>query len=461
MADYRCAACGSKHVVIDTETGGIKYNYAKGAVGTVILGVGGAAAGIENKTQQVYKCAACGLSLSYAMPDGLKKAIDLGVENAEARNYLDFNGVHVEWDYLTTKYPNIERGAADTAIEKKQQLFASKEAFRADLLKKMIAYVNTPLEFEIPTWDAEAQKAWEAQYGAAWRKRDSEIEELLRKVEEVKALLEDDSKQRLAAAQRDYDALVASHAAAENELASLGFFKLKEKRALTAKIEELKQKIAKSKPSEWEEEEKLSRLRIAANEDCKQRILAAWNSYSGPVSPKTQFEVHKFLEPIRIKKGDAEISTSQALFNQIKQAEDLFRKAHPTYAIISPIPPASRTPKQCNMNFQLCRDCDLYRNSLICLLALVAAKMPLTSEDLVDLCLTKKFPLSLLSELDRENQNARRHYKEIDFALLCLTNLGLVQTLCVTGTDIKPELHNCQYLKFSKFIRNMVATAKL
>ena len=44
MALYRCAACGSPNVVTDTQIGGLKYDYLKGAVGTAILGAGGAAA---------------------------------------------------------------------------------------------------------------------------------------------------------------------------------------------------------------------------------------------------------------------------------------------------------------------------------------------------------------------------------------------------------------------------------
>ena len=55
MALYRCAACGSPNVVTDTQIGGLEYDYLKGAVGTAILGAGGAAAGIKNQRQQVFK----------------------------------------------------------------------------------------------------------------------------------------------------------------------------------------------------------------------------------------------------------------------------------------------------------------------------------------------------------------------------------------------------------------------
>ena len=49
MALYRCAACGSPNVVTDTQIGGLKYDYLKGAVGTAILGAGGAAAGAGDR----------------------------------------------------------------------------------------------------------------------------------------------------------------------------------------------------------------------------------------------------------------------------------------------------------------------------------------------------------------------------------------------------------------------------
>lgn len=460
MAQYRCAACGSKNVVTDTETGGVKYNYVKGAVSTVVLGVGGAAAGIENKTQQVYKCASCGLSLTYAMPEGLKAAIDLGVEDVEARNNLNFNGIPVDWDYLTTKYPNIERGAADVAIEKKQKEFATKEAFCADLLKKMIAYVNTPVEFEIPTWDAEAQKEWAVQYGAAWSKRDADISELLRKVEEVKALLQEESEERFAVAQRDYDALVASLADAEKELASLGFFKMKEKKALTAKIEELKQKIANDKPAKWKEDEKLNKLRKAADDDCQRRIIAAWNSYSGPVSPKTQFEVHKFMEPIRIKEGESEISANgKALYEQIKKAITLFQETHPFYIQCGAIPHNMRTAEQRSMVYSYSLDCECYATYLLCLLALISAKEPLSTDDLIDLSFFAGIRTNASFELD--DRDSRANYRVINHALVGLTALGLAQTLCVTNTDIKPELHNNQYKEFRAFTKHMTATAKV
>lgn len=95
MAIFRCAACGSQNVSIDTQAAGIKYDFVKGAVGTVLLGAGGAAAGITNNEERVYKCAECGITLTYPMPEDLKRTIDEGVALAESRNHLSILGVPV------------------------------------------------------------------------------------------------------------------------------------------------------------------------------------------------------------------------------------------------------------------------------------------------------------------------------------------------------------------------------
>ncbi len=118
MAIYRCAACGSPKVMTDTQTGGVEYSYLKGAVGTVVLGAGGAAAGIQNKKEQVFKCPDCGVSLSYPMPEEIKILIDMGVESASARKRLKLRGVEMDWAYFTQKYAHIESGAADKEIER-------------------------------------------------------------------------------------------------------------------------------------------------------------------------------------------------------------------------------------------------------------------------------------------------------------------------------------------------------
>jgi DNA-directed RNA polymerase subunit RPC12/RpoP len=109
MSLYRCAACGSPNVVTDTEKEG--YSYAKGAVGTVLLGVGGAAAGINGKTKTVYKCPDCGTTLSYSMPFEIKTLIDMGVMSEKMRDNLQLNGAKIDWITLTSRYKNIENSS--------------------------------------------------------------------------------------------------------------------------------------------------------------------------------------------------------------------------------------------------------------------------------------------------------------------------------------------------------------
>lgn len=137
MSMYRCAACGSPNVVPDTQAGGVGFNYLKGTVGTLVLGPGGTAAGIESKQEQVYKCPDCGLTLSYPMEPIMKTMIDLGVESLEGRKHLTFgNGVSISWDWLKKQYKNIEKGPADAELAKRKtktlaMATATKEEFDA------------------------------------------------------------------------------------------------------------------------------------------------------------------------------------------------------------------------------------------------------------------------------------------------------------------------------------------
>ena len=63
MTLCRCAACGSRRVVCDEQSGG--YSYSKGLFGSLLFGAGGAAAGVNGKKQAIYKCPDCGVSLTY------------------------------------------------------------------------------------------------------------------------------------------------------------------------------------------------------------------------------------------------------------------------------------------------------------------------------------------------------------------------------------------------------------
>ena len=117
MALHRCAVCGSPNVVTDVQAGGVSYNYKKGIVGTIVLGAGGAVAGIESKNQQIFKCRDCGNTLTYEMPESLRNAIDRGLISEDARSFLYADGYgRLSWSVLRKQYKNIEEGFADRLI---------------------------------------------------------------------------------------------------------------------------------------------------------------------------------------------------------------------------------------------------------------------------------------------------------------------------------------------------------
>ena len=135
MSLFRCAACGSQKVSVDTQAAGIKYDFVKGAVGTVLLGAGGAVAGVTNKEQRVYKCSDCGMTLTYPMPDEIKRMIDEGITFSERRNNLLIDGIPISWAELKKLYKNIELGYADEELEEKVIAAQKKELRGIDLLK--------------------------------------------------------------------------------------------------------------------------------------------------------------------------------------------------------------------------------------------------------------------------------------------------------------------------------------
>lgn len=154
MALYRCASCGSKNVKTDVQNGGIKYDYKKGIVGTVVLGVGGAVAGISSDSQTVYKCADCGITLTYSLPKEYCEAIEKGLRDATIRKSIPTSFGNVSWTVLKSQFKNIEDGIADREIASRnarnnsnlmEMATATKEEFdnAVDLLmdyKKRLGY---------------------------------------------------------------------------------------------------------------------------------------------------------------------------------------------------------------------------------------------------------------------------------------------------------------------------------
>lgn len=250
MALYRCAACGSPNVVTDTQAGGISYNYAKGALGTVVLGVGGAAAGIQSSTQQVFKCPDCGMVLSYPMPQAIKETIDLGVLNPDAR---DKSPLGLDWDFLKSKYKNIESGIGDEILEMRRAHPTSLHMKIALEVRKAVKNLDSEIALEETLMETieEDQAVWEATMPAMIAKRTAELEKEEKAIEEATAKEIKKTNTHYAAIEKEISDKIASvegeKQQVEQQLATLGFFKFSEKNQLKEKIEKLTAKVAELK----------------------------------------------------------------------------------------------------------------------------------------------------------------------------------------------------------------------
>ena len=219
MSLNRCAACGSPNVVTDTAKEG--YDYVKGAIGTVVLGVGGAVAGINGKEQTVYKCPDCGVTLTYTMPDEMRQIIDMGEQSEEARKNATIQGVAVSWDVLTAKYKNIKTNSAGN----------SKNGSAVDELKKIFMFDYSSdegralLEVARPQYeDAKAAFVSEAKENEQ-KKNKAKSDELLTLGEHKKELEAEVKK-------------------LNSELSTLGLFKGARKRELREEIEKLSAELS-------------------------------------------------------------------------------------------------------------------------------------------------------------------------------------------------------------------------
>ncbi len=244
MTLYRCAACGSPNVVTDTQREG--YNYVKGAIGTVVLGVGGAVAGIDGKEKQVFKCPDCGLTLSYSMHIELKTLIDIGVDSLNARENLVMDGMLVPWDALTKNYKNIEKGMADRELQEQQVKEEKKKEESKRNIDNLVETVKTAFQSPVNTSNQEAweyinkQKAEAREIALKQAEQENEII-LLRIAEEIN---QQNSKE------------VEEHTKTINELNAkkeeliqkrngLGFFNFKEKKEIDTQLLSIEQQLQK------------------------------------------------------------------------------------------------------------------------------------------------------------------------------------------------------------------------
>lgn len=289
MALYRCAACGSPNVVTDTQQQG--YDYVKGAIGTVVLGVGGAAAGINGKTKKVYKCPDCGLTLNEPMSFEIHTLIDVGVAYPSARKNLKLGDVPVEWDYFTRKYKNIEKDTERTVIadntvaaqpvqQQEEPIVITEETKRNSIVYK-VAFVKY----------MEACKQWQNEYFSVMEKRDEERD---KKWSEEKAQLE-------AQITTKRDTIIKEHTAkreqyakeqreAETFLSTLGFFQFGEKKSTKQRIEQLTSSVCREEvlirqaQDDYSTEMQVVKEQLGARNKERQVEIAA--KYPLPLKPK-------------------------------------------------------------------------------------------------------------------------------------------------------------------------------
>lgn len=249
MAVYRCAACGSPNVVTDTQKEG--YDYVKGAIGTAILGTGGAVAGINGKTKQVYKCPDCGLTMNTPMPNEVKTLIDIGVMDVDARKRLKLRGVPIEWDFLLTKYRNIEHGVAE-------QIAASREAHREEMRN-----IKDSLEWQL-AFDYTSDEG-KALLDSLKAKMEAEIAVAMEAEEAEKAKKAHELQMQQAELQKQKSELEAERKQITQTIADLGFFNFAKKKRATADLDTVNEKIEKL-------DEDISALWEASNDSTQERF---------------------------------------------------------------------------------------------------------------------------------------------------------------------------------------------
>ena len=249
MSLYRCAACGSPNVVKDSQAGGVSFNYKKAIVGTVVLGAGGAAAGIENKTQVVYKCPDCGVTLTYPMAAEEKAAIDAGVLSATARERLSVYGIHTPWTYFTKKYAHIESGFADEEIKRNEAHAATIKEINTQTMRSiadaiiedyqsyqvevsLLEHSETDVNERQANWEATAKNVLEA------RQCEKEQAEKALRAELEKALekIGNETRIELADLTSKTEALATEAEKLNTELPSLGLFKWKRKKEINERL---------------------------------------------------------------------------------------------------------------------------------------------------------------------------------------------------------------------------------
>lgn len=315
MALYRCAACGSPNVVTDQENDGVKFDYVKGAIGTVVLGAGGAVAGISSKSKLVFKCRDCGVSLSYPLGEPYKSLIDTGVASIAGRQTLNINGFPMSWDTIKSKYPNIENGAADAEIQARVANQKQNKASAVEYLMALWQQDNAKDQVFLQKGEAEldaAQKEWENSKKDLEARKKEHLQNALAEKENQLQLLIAKKSTELSEYQAKIDTIEAEIKQLQEQLATLGFFKFSEKASYkkqiderTASVEALKIGMANKAAEYTQRIEKKQREISTTQQDLVNKLNVI---YAPAESPKDRF-ARLTKEQAELKRGKFPINS--------------------------------------------------------------------------------------------------------------------------------------------------------
>ena len=363
MALYRCASCGSPNVVTDTKHSGIEYNYKKAIAGAVVFGTGGAVAGVQSKTYTVYKCADCGMTLSYPMPNDLKVALEIGLASVEMRDKLTFSGLPVPWSFFTNTYVNMCGKGKEPPKEEVKTVVKddSEEDDNYDIFKKLnVSFTDgkNKLESLVPIIKENLkvplvnennlkvlQAIWESSGELTREDYAQKKEEYLKELEE---LVNNESQKLIAIKDEKLNEidnknqeLVKKRQEKQNTLYSLGLFKSAEKNVLKTEIEALSKEIDKNNQKKAECRSKFENDLAELEYDIKKAsrdAIADFNErYKASATPKEQFEaVESFNLPPENPYANASALKNtlyNLILNIIKSSEEILTIAEITELI--------------------------------------------------------------------------------------------------------------------------------
>lgn len=230
----RCAACGSKNVMIDSEQS--RFSEKKAVIGAAAIGIAGAAAGFIGDKKAVYKCKDCGMELSYCMDAQTALQIDIAVTTG----ITDEN-----WTMLKKKYSNIENGAVEAAASARTQGISSSAKDAKQFLEEYIQEMRR-------RWTPEQV----THFVELYKKQAEEKEKHAQKVEEFDAqngFVQAREKLNATVLEREQEAKAIAEKktgiqkqviSKTEEKSKLGIFSGKRKKQLQEEVEALQNEIA-------------------------------------------------------------------------------------------------------------------------------------------------------------------------------------------------------------------------